>query len=60
MWSGMRTVGSGRVDVLVAVLKSDLDGLLDGAWLRLPGTEAERRHLSAGVELGDSGGGHGE
>lgn len=40
-----------RVDVTVAALKGSLDGFTDLARLGLPGSEADSRHLCAGVEL---------
>ena len=56
----MRTVSSGRVKVLVAVLEGNFDGLFNLTGFGLPGAQTKGRHLSAGVELGDRGGGHGE
>ena len=56
----MRTVGSSCVKVLVAILEGNLDCLFNLAGLGLPGAQTKSRHLSASVELGDRGGGHGE
>ena len=56
----MRTVSSGRVKVLVAVLEGNLNGFFNLARLGLPGAQTKGRHLSTGIELSDRGSGHGE